>query len=359
MLALPVCAQDGEMIWDGTAWVPAPAPEPGTPEADLVVIREMLDRGESPKAVLRAVEQFRATHHESPGCEEAMNLAGQSLLNDGEYWKAYDWFERQISNYPNGAFFERALDREFTIADAFLKGRKRKVWKVFRLPAKEDGVDMLLRIAAHAPGTDIAERSLLRVGDYYFEDQAWAEAMDVYDQFVRDNPYSARRPYAMLQAARSQFLSFRGIRWDVTPLREAMARYRVFAAAYPRQAKEENVADILREIQETLSHKLYETGAFYERTKYPAAAVYYYRQAVDSYPDTEWAKASASRLEVLGPIPSPHEAPPLPDLRPAADPALDVAVGPAPPADAPPATQDQQPTVKPIRLEDLRVPDAP
>jgi outer membrane protein assembly factor BamD (BamD/ComL family) len=326
LLAVCLCAglaagQDGKMLWDGEKWVPAAAPEPGTAMGDLASIRQDVDAGRV-KTIIDRVEQFLVQYPQSPGCEEAMNLAGQALIKRGRYWKAYDWYTRQISTYPNGAFFQRALDRQYMIADAFLKGRKRRLWGIFRIGVQDDAIDMLQRIAAAAPGTELAERSLLRVADHYFDNGLFKEAIDIYEQFIRENPSSPRRAYAMLQVPKSYLLSYKGVEWDVAPLLNAKKRFEIFAAAYPRAAKRENVATILEEIRRIRAHKLYHIGWFYERTKHPRAAAYYYQQLLDTedqrgvriFADTQWAEQARQRLAMIGPV-EPAEPAPRSDRR--------------------------------------------
>lgn len=300
----------GEMIWDGEKWAPATAPQPGTPMGDLAIIRSNVEAGRT-NNVVKQVETFLVTHPQSPGAEEAMNLAGQALMDEGHYWDAYDWYTRQTSTYPNGAFYQRALHRQYAIADAFLEGRKRRLWKIFRIDAKDDALDMLQRIAAAAPGTDIAERALLRAADHYFFDaKLYNDAIGLYEQFIRENPNSPRRAYAMLQVPKAYLLMFRGVEWDITPLLDAKKRFEIFAAAYPRAAEQENIATILEEIRHIRAHKLYNTGWFYERTKHPRAAAFYYRKLLTienergepMFVDTEWAEQARIRLASLGPV---------------------------------------------------------
>jgi outer membrane protein assembly factor BamD (BamD/ComL family) len=298
------------MIWDGQKWVSAPTPQPGTPAGELEIIRQLIDQNENDDAI-EAAERFLQQWPIHPGSEEAMNLAGQAEMNRGNFWNAYnDWFERQVTNYPNGQFFDRALDREFRIAEAFLEGRKRKVWKIFRLSAEEEGLDMLLRIASHAPGTEIAERALMRAADWHFSNENYDDAVDAYDAFVNTNPQSPRRAYAMLQAAKAELLRFQGVRWEDRPLKDARERFTVFAQAYPQAARRENIPAILQEIYLTLAHKSYQTGAFYERTKHPRAAAFYYQKTVEEYPDTQWAAQAQQRIAALGPVRPLREAPP-------------------------------------------------
>jgi outer membrane assembly lipoprotein YfiO len=300
-------ADKKELVWDGQNWVSPSAPQPDTPEGDLADIQQLVELQDYRK-VVKAVEQFLVRHSASPACEEAMNLAGQACMDQGRYWKAYQWHERQISTYPNGTLFRRALDREYKIGEAFVYGRKRRVIKVLKLDARDDGIDILLRINTHAPGTEIAAKSMICVADYYFNRAEYAHAIGVYDEFNKLYPRSNRRPYTMLQAAKAHLLSFGGVQYDDTPLLEARERFIVFAQAYPRIAKRENIPDILMEIRQTLAHKVFHSGKFYERTKRLRSAVYYYQKVVREYADTRWADDARDRLEVIGPI-RPAETP--------------------------------------------------
>ncbi len=356
-----------ERVWDGKAWVEASPAAPGSPEADLEAIRDRIGNGKNKKAV-KAVDAFLVNHGDSPACEEAMSLAGEAQMNRGRYWDAYKWYERQISTYPNGAFFERALDREYKIADAFLKGRKRRTLKIFKVSAQDDGIEILMRISAHAPGTQLAQRSLLRVADYHFDKQQYAEAVKVYDEFVKQNPQSPRRSYAMLKSAKANLLSFRGVNWDITPLLEAAERFRVFAQAYPQAAKGENIPHILAEIRLTLAHKLFHSGKFYERVKRPRAAVFYYWKLLREYPETHWAESARGRMEMMGRI-QPLEPQPQVAERPSVEnaqtppaqsttgtetqPELKIPQTEVVPAEPEQPDDKQDEKNKPIRLEDL------
>lgn len=302
-LADSLCAQTGgnRMVWEGNQWVQAKPPKPGSPEGDLVDIRALVEEGRNKQAV-KAVDKFLLAHAASAICEEAMNLAGQALVSNGRYWDAYGWYERQITNYPSGAYFERALDREYLIADAFIGGRKRRALKILKVSAQEDGIEILMRIAAHAPGSDLAERALLRVADYHFDRQEYPEAIAVYDEFVKSNPHSKRRAYAMLRAAKASLLSFRGVKWDTAPLLDAAVRFRVFAQAYPKAGEKENAVGILSEIRQTLAHKAFHSGTFYERTGHRPSAVFYYRKVVREYSDSPWAQQARQKLDSMGPI---------------------------------------------------------
>jgi len=297
-------ARAAEREWKGGRWVKVAEPAEGTPAGELALVRKHLTDGKHKKAV-KAAEQFLKRYPDDQRREEVMFLGARAELGREHYWQAYEWLEIMLSNYPGGEFFERGLKLEMDVAEAFLGGKKRIVAKIFRMPAVDEGLEILARVAEHAPGTVPAEKSLLRIGDHHHSRGEYAEAADAYDYYVEVFPKTERTPYAMLQAARSMRASFRGIKYDETPLIDAEERYRQFARQYPAQAKKENVERILKGFAVIRAEKLHNTGKFYERTGKKKAAVFYYRQVVDKYPDTTWAKPAMDSLRRLGALVSP------------------------------------------------------
>jgi len=297
-------AQAAEREWKGGKWVKLAEPAEGTPAGELALVRRHLEDGKHKRAV-KAAEEFLKRYPDDKRREEVMFLAARAQYSREHYWQAYEWLEIMLSNYPGGEFFERGLKLEMDVAEAFLAGKKRIVAKIFRMPAVDEGLEILARVAEHAPGTVLAEKALLRIGDHHYSRGDYEEAADAYDYYVEVFPKTKRTPYAMLQAARSMRASFRGTKYDETPLIDAEERYRQFARQYPAQAKKENVTRILRGIAVIRAEKLHGEGRFYERTGKKKAAVFYYRQVVDNYPDTTWAKAARDRLRRLGALVGP------------------------------------------------------
>ena len=146
-LALPA---DDQYEFVNGQWVKSVPPAKGTPAGELAMIRNLIREGRNVAAV-SAADKFLKAYPDSPLREEAMMLAGQAEINRDRYFQAYEWYKRQWEEYPNGQYAERTLQREFQIAEAFLKGKKRIVAYILYLPARQDGLDILNRIVEQAP----------------------------------------------------------------------------------------------------------------------------------------------------------------------------------------------------------------
>lgn len=297
LTSAPASGED-KLIWKDGKWVKE-VPAEGSAAGELAIIRRHVEQRQETKAI-DAVKKFLQRYPDDAGREEALMLAGQAEMNRDRYYQAYEWFEQQLASFPSGQYYERALQREYEIGDAFLNGKKRIAMTVLRLPAESEGLEILSRVAEHAPGTAIAEKALLRVGEHHFSLKNYADAVQAYDQYRAMFPKSDKTSYAMLRSARAMLASYRGSEFDEKPLIDAEQMFKELAQRYPMTADQEGVGETLRAIRAARAHRVYTTGQFYERTKHPSAAAYYYKLVVQSYGDTDWSAKARGDLARLG-----------------------------------------------------------
>ncbi len=319
LLLAAATASAQEYEWQDGNWVVVPAPAKGTPQGELALIRQYVEEGKGLTAV-NAAKKFLKQYPDAPEAEEVMNLAGAGEILRGRYFQAYEYYQKQLEQYPGGQYAERALEKEFDVAEAFLQGKKRIVLGIFYVPAQDDGITILGKIAEHAPGSNLAERALMRIADYHYNAQDYAEAAGDYDRYLDVFSRSPRAAYAMLQAAKSSYAAFRGVDWDDTPLLDARQRYQAYAERFPLQAEQANVPRTLETIRVTLAQKMYGIGVFYERIHRLDPAKFYYKKVIETYPGTPWQSAASAALMRLG-VSTP--------IRPATQPASAPATAPA------------------------------
>ena len=292
-------ADQVEQEWRGGQWVAAAQPAKGAPAGELAILRQLMERGKYSTVVSKA-KDFLKAYPDAPQREEVYVLAGQAEINRGRYWQAYGWYTKQLNEYPAGLYSQRAFHREYLIADAFLQGKKRIFLKIFRLSATDEGIEICNRVADQTPGSELAQKSLMRVGDFHYWKHDFPEATVAYDKFIRAFGSSDRAVYATLQAAKSTQYDFRDVRYDVTPLLEAQQRYEAFAQRYPSEARKEGVAQAIETIVESQAQDDFQTARYYERTHKPGPAMYYYRQVIKRFPNTQHASQAQSALARMG-----------------------------------------------------------
>ncbi len=304
----------GEYELSEGQWLPLSPPAEGTPAGELALIRQHLRQGRPGKA-LKAAKKFLKRYPDDPAQEEALLLAGEAELDRGRYYQAFERFDQQLGEFPAGRFFNRAIDREYQIAEAFLAGKKRILLGFFRLPAREEGLSILMRIAEHAPGSPAAEKALLRIADYHFQRREHAEAIGAYDTFLAIFGNSANAAHAMLRAAEATYASFVGVAFDITPLLDAEQRYRALAERFPITADSAGVGQRLLEIDETRAQKTFRTAGFYGRIGRDGPARFYYHMVGRQYSQTTWAELADQALAAMSPPTSPPGEPPIEPMR--------------------------------------------
>jgi outer membrane assembly lipoprotein YfiO len=279
-------------------------PVEGTPAGDLEIIRRHFDKGNY-RTVCSKAEDFLDDYPESHDArQQAMLWAAEAEVKRGRLFQAWEQLEDLLASYPKTEYFGRVLNREYEIGDRFIKGEKRIVMGFIPVGARDDGLEILQRLAEHAPRTAIAGKALLRVADDRMTNEEYPQAVEAYDAYLKMFPKSPQAAQAMLQAARARMAEFQGTAYDDRPLLDAQQRFIEYKTQFPQQADKNNVEGILADIRSKLAEKAYKTGEYYERTgrtqaRLRAAAIYY-QDVLTKYPQTPWAVQARQGLQRLG-----------------------------------------------------------
>lgn len=245
--------------------------------------------------ILRWLKRNRA----APDRDRGLFLLAEAYYQYGDRTRAFYHLDELMDLHGESRLYYPALEKQYQIADRYLRGYKNRLFGIPLIGAHEDGVEMLFRIQDRAPGSPLAERALLRTADYYYDNAQYDLAADVYGAYARRYPRSPLLPRVQLRRAFASLAQFRGLNYDATPLIEAKAQLQTLHAAYPQMAEEENVAAVIERINSTLAAKLYHTADFYVRTHKPRAAAYHYRYLIGRYPQSREAEQAGRRLERL------------------------------------------------------------
>ncbi len=300
---------------DLNRWVAAPEPIPGTEDGDLDIVRQYTAI-EDFKTALKAIERWVDVYGETaPRYPEALYLEGTAHLGLGDYRTASETFQTLLNDFPGSPYAERALSAQFRVAEQYLAGKRRKaMWGLLRIKDREGGIKILDDLVVNYSDTPLAEQAQLAKANYYYERGEFEMAEDEYARFARDFPRSRYQPKALLWSAYAALASFPGILFDDAPLIEAEERFGQFTRSYPAHAEQLDVPVFLEQISATRADKTCAIAQFYERTRQPNAARFYYRAAIRRWPDTPAAAEARGRLVALGEGGGATDLDTLPDL---------------------------------------------
>lgn len=253
-------------------------------------------------------------HKESDEAEEALYLLADSQRRLRKGGRSFDNYQKFVKTYPNSRFAVEVAVGEYELGVAYLNHEMTSFLFFGADPAY--GTRILDHMQIHFRNHSLADDALVRMADFYLEDDDYEPAAEVLRRLLAEYPRSEHMLWARFQLARSLWLQNQGPRYDERLLLQSRRGFEDYAGTArllgeaERQKEQIKVAeDMVVRINERLAEKEYLIGRFYERTKSPRSAVYYYRHCVRTYPDTEFAAECRNRLETLGEPAAPKAAP--------------------------------------------------
>ena len=272
--------------------------DPSTPRGKIQLVRKAVAQEEGKKA-WQLADQWIADHPNHPLLPEAYLLRADALVVQRQYFKSLFDYEHVITVYPDSEQFNTALEREYKIATKFAAGMKRIFLGMRMLPAWAEAEELFIRIQERSPGSDVAERASLDLGNYYFNRSEMHNAAEAYNLFLENYPKSRFREKAVLRLIRAHLATFKGPRFDATGLIEASQRLKLFEQEFPVSAQRLGAEGLQLRIDESLALKSFYQAQWYERINQKVSGVYLYQQLVKQHPQTVAAKAAIRRLEQL------------------------------------------------------------
>lgn len=289
-------------------WVLEPEGEREISPAQVGPEREKLDQAEQ---ILMEGREGKASKllnkwlKKYPGSayrDEALYYAAQSLERQGKLYKAFEKYEELLKGYPVSGYFQNGLEAEFGIAQKYLTGTKRSALGIFKVSAADVGIDIIEKLQERRPGSLLAEKGLMVLGDYYLQKKSYVEAVDTYNFLITEYPSSMYARQARLNAAQAYMNMFGGVSKDPVPLIEARERLLEYRQLYHNDEHSSEIEAMLAKVDELQAERDYETGKFYQRTGKKQAGRFYYEQVVERWPRSNWAAKAQNKLAKLGPV---------------------------------------------------------
>jgi tetratricopeptide (TPR) repeat protein len=211
-----------------------------------------------------------------------------------------------LKHYAGSEFSSPALHREFDMAQAYLEGRKKTVLGIFKISGYAEGVSLMEKVSDRA-GLDepngIGLRAAIAVAEHYEATEKYVEAYLKWSEIAsywETGPIGKRALYRMAEdnlAFYDKPPEEKRSHYDGSKLTTAKTYYAKFLALYPEDAKENDVPDKMRHIDEEMAYKQFTIGQFYRRTGKHQAANLYFDMVARRWPDTEAGALAKEALD--------------------------------------------------------------
>lgn len=290
-------SQEFELNDEGT-WERTAQPEPGTDKAFMARMRRHLVNDE-PQVVRRELDEWLddTTNDGSPLRPQALLLRGDALiLLDREFTSLYD-YEDIIRNHPQSAEFTEAIERELDIADMYVNGIRLRNFGIRYGDPEPIIREIYIRTGERVPGSRLAERALISLADYYYQERDIDLARDSYDVYLLNFPQGPNAKRARARRIFTDIARFKGPRYDASGLLDARVRVRNFLRRYPETARETGIdGALLTRIDESIAAQLLDSAEWYLTQNDWPSARYTLKRLIDSHPDSAASQEARAML---------------------------------------------------------------
>ncbi|MCB1062333.1 MAG: tetratricopeptide repeat protein [Verrucomicrobiae bacterium] len=250
------------------------------------------------RKALKTYESIVKNYPRSDAAAEAQFKVGEILQVDGKDKKAFEAFEKFLTDYKGSPRFAEAVQRQFSIAENLrVNGTKGFLGGIGAEIQPSKLMEFYEQISANAPRTELAAKSRIAVGTIQAGQGEIAEAIISFESVVQDYPgtnYAAEAQYNLVKLhGQEASKSFSPV--DLRQQREAGDD---FINQFGDDPRTQEVRQVLGALGDKEAKKAFEVGRFYEKSGDLKAAAIYYRE-VARHPGTKYHEDAQKRLGKL------------------------------------------------------------
>jgi tetratricopeptide (TPR) repeat protein len=250
--------------------------------------------------------------------EKTLYHLAEAQFQQGKLVAASDTFAKLVVDYPGTRTLEKAVAREFEIAETWLNAinpdappEKRGSWTdrfTGRLPAVDvagHALTVYEHVRHHDPTGPLADDAVMRIADYHDSQGNYEEAAIYYDQLIDELPKSPLLRQAYEKTIQAKLKAYMGPDYNASGLEKARAQIHQAMTLFPERqtSSSEMFSKALDLIDDQDAEITFRRGEFYRQTGYPGAAELCYGEVRARWPRSAWAEQSKSRLDEIALMP--------------------------------------------------------
>ena len=217
---------------------------------------------------------------------------------DGKQKRAFEAYQKFLTDYKGSSRFEEAVQRQFVIAEDMRVNRTKGFLGGIGASVQPSKLlEFYQLISANAPRTELAAQSYLAIGTVQAELGDLAQSINAFESVVENFPntkYASEAQYQLFTLhGREANISFSPV--DMRQQREAGEDFLTLHQSDPRSA---DVQAALGQLEDRASEKAFNVGRFYERSGNLKSAAIYYREVIKR-PGTKHYEDAQKRMARL------------------------------------------------------------
>jgi outer membrane protein assembly factor BamD len=235
---------------------------------------------------------------------EAQYRVGKILEDEGDFYTAFQAFQKMVTKYPSSDYFEQALDEQYRIANLYLAGEPQRIWKIPVGPSMDKTVEMYERIIKNAPYGTYAAQCQFNIGLAREKQRKFTDAVDAYQKALDNYPTSSVASNAQYQIGYAWMRSSASGDYDMGAAKKAVDAFQDYLVRYPSSDKAIQAQENIQKLGQKQTQGAFDIARFYETSHppEPRAAFIYYNEVVREDPNSAQAQIAKKRIQQLRPV---------------------------------------------------------
>lgn len=232
---------------------------------------------------------------------EARFRQAQLLEEDGETLEAFEAYQALLSQRAGSGFYEQAFNRQSQLAFAAADGEIKNSFLGLKSRLSPDKiVEMLKKVASHAPRSPVAAKAESRIGDIHAEQGKTTEAVIAFRQVVENYPSSDAAAEAQFRIGEILLEAANEGNQDQANLNRAKEAFQDYLVQFPGHKRNAEARERIANISGRDLRNSFDIARFYEKKGDIASARFYYQEVVRKTGSGELHDKAKARLDALG-----------------------------------------------------------
>ena len=257
------------------------------------------------KDYVRAAAEFEklVKHYEySEYASDAQYYIGLSYENMAKFYTAFQNYQKAIDNFPYIENLDEIIAREFNIANFYATKDNPKVLGMDIMTALDRAIEIYKKVVDNAPYGKLADEAQFKMGEALKKAERYDEAIQAFQKLVDDYPNSKFFEKAKYEAAHSAYKASLKPAYDTESTDKAIKAFQDFNETNQDKELSKEADKTVQRLKDRTAEKSLMTARFYESQKHYEAAIIYYQEVVNKFPDCSFVNEARSKIEKLSAI---------------------------------------------------------
>lgn len=244
-------------------------------------------------------EKLAKQYEFSEYASKAQYYVGLCYENMNKYYMAYQNYQKAIDNFPHIANTEEILAREFAIANLYLSKPGPRILGTDIMAPLSRAVEIFKKIVENAPYGKFAEESQFKLGEALKKSERYEEAVQAFHKIIEDYPKSKLVTQAMYEESNCAYKASLKPAYDAAATDNAIKTFEKFVDKNKDADLAKNVDATMKRLKDNVSEKSFKAAEFYEARGKAQAAIIYYQDVIDAYPESAFVSRAKAKIETL------------------------------------------------------------